>query len=165
MKIISLPDANSSSPQSVTVVPVPAKTEQLVMKSKMDMNVCAHQDTRELIVMVCIFSEGRVLPIWLKVTKVKRLFIQLVFNFISFKLDDKYCIFLIYPQVQLHNLIFSISSFKRKFVRTGCATGVLCLIYFIIFQTDLCFVSFLDSFGRNLHQSKGFSIRFQSMIA
>ena len=44
-------------------------------------------------------GEGRVLPIWLKVTKVKRLFIQLVFNFISFKLDDEYYIFLIYPQV------------------------------------------------------------------
>lgn len=69
MKIISLPDANSSPPQSVIVVPIHAKTEQLVMKSKMDMNACAHLDTRELIVMVCIFPAGRVLPIWLKVYK------------------------------------------------------------------------------------------------
>ena len=60
MKIISLPDANSSPPQSVIVVPIHAKTEQLVMKSKMDMNACAHLDTRELIVMVCIFPERRV---------------------------------------------------------------------------------------------------------
>ena len=80
MKIISLPDANSSPPQSVIVVPIHAKTEQLVMKSKMDMNACAHLDTRELIVMVCIFPEGRVLPIWLKFTNVKRLSMQLVFR-------------------------------------------------------------------------------------
>ena len=69
MKIISLPDANSSLRQSVIAVPIHAKTEQLVMKSKMDMNACAHLDTRELIVMVCIFIEGRVLPIWLKAYK------------------------------------------------------------------------------------------------
>ena len=67
MKIISLPDANSSLRQSVIAVQIHAKTEQLVMKSKMDMNACAHLDTRELIVMVCIFSEGRLLPIWLKI--------------------------------------------------------------------------------------------------
>lgn len=67
MKIISLPDVNSSLRQSVIAVPIHAKTEQLVMKSKMDMNACAHLDTKELIVMVCIFPEGRLLPIWLKV--------------------------------------------------------------------------------------------------
>lgn len=77
-------------------------------------------------------------------------------------------------QVQLHYLIFPISSFKGKFVSKGDnahSSSVLeSFISYLLMkynQSDLpiCFVSFLDSCGRYFHQSKGFSIRFQSMIA